>query len=77
MKSRAEFVDKFRCHVAGMALFGVASEAKDGPMVRASKTLDIPERVEVLLGQMWDWLTAAEKTNGTALPALKQMTKGA
>ncbi len=64
MKSRDEFVRKWRCHLAGMALFGVASEARDGPMLRASKVLDIPGNVEALLARMYDDLTEVPATNG-------------
>ena len=60
MKTREEFISRWRCHLAGLALFGVASETKDGAMVRASKVLDIPAQVEKLLGQMYADLAAEE-----------------
>ena len=70
MKTQAEFVDRWKCHLAGMALFGVASEVKDGPLLRAAKVLDIPARAEQLLRQMYDDLTAESpagphKANGS------------
>lgn len=49
-----EFVRRWRERVAGMALFGVASEVKDGPLARATYVLEIPERVEQLLTNMWN-----------------------
>lgn len=58
MKTRQQFIDLWKRHVAGMALFGVASEIQDGPIVRASKILEIPGEVERLLGRMFDDLTA-------------------
>lgn len=48
-----EFVKKWRTHLAGLALYGVASETRDGPLARACKVLDIPQEVERLLGMMW------------------------
>lgn len=60
MKTKEEFVARWRCHLAGLALFGIASETKDGPMVRASKVLEIPAQVEKLLGQMYADIAAEE-----------------
>lgn len=60
MKTREEFVARWRCHLAGLALFGVASDTRDGAMVRASKVLEIPGQIEKLLGQMYADLTAEE-----------------
>lgn len=60
MKTKEEFISRWKCHLAGLALFGVASETKDGPMVRAAKVLEIPGQVERLLGQMYADLTAEE-----------------
>jgi hypothetical protein len=68
MKTREEWVKKWRCHLAGLALFGSASAVRDSPMSRASKALDIPQEVERLLGQMFDDLLGERPaTNGTAL----------
>lgn len=61
MKSKDEFVNRWKCHVAGLALFGVASEIKDGPLARASKIMDIPSQVEKLLAQMYADLTEEAK----------------
>jgi hypothetical protein len=60
MKTKEEFVARWRCHLAGLALFGVASDQQDGPLKRASKVLEIPAQVEKLLGQMYTDLTAEE-----------------
>lgn len=54
MRSRAEFVERWKRTVAGMALFGLASEARDGLLARTAKILEIPDEVEALLGRMYD-----------------------
>lgn len=68
--SREDFVKRWRNHIAGLALFGVASEAKDGPLARAAKILEIPAEVERILGMMHDSL--APKEEPAALPARPQ-----
>lgn len=60
MKTREEFIARWRCHLAGLALFGVASDQQDGPLKRASKVLEIPAQVEKLLGQMYADLATEE-----------------
>ncbi len=65
--NREAFINRWKKHLAGMALFGTVSERNDGPIVRASKILEIPAEVEKLLGQMWDDLR--EKTDNKPLPA--------
>ncbi len=68
MRSRDEFIERWKRHIAGMALFGIASEAKDGPLARTAKILEIPEHAEQLLGAMYDYL-AKDNANGKARPA--------
>lgn len=53
MKTREEFVRKWKNHLAGMALYGTVSEMREGPLVRASRALEIPAEVERLLGMMY------------------------
>ena len=53
-RTREEFIDRWRKHLAGLALYGTLSEIRDGPLARASKVLEIPAEVERLLGQMFD-----------------------
>lgn len=65
--TKEEFVRRWKNHVAGMALFGMASERNDGPFVRAAKVFDIPKNVEDLLGKMYDDL-AAKPINGNGAP---------
>lgn len=82
MKSREQFIERWKKHLAGLALFGTASEKNDGPLVRASKIFDLPSEVTALLGMMYDDIgitpsgsTHAVKTqanNATTLP--KQTT---
>lgn len=57
---RDEWIRKWRCHLAGLALCGTASEIRDGPLARASRALDIPAEVDRLLGQMYADLVPAE-----------------
>jgi hypothetical protein len=80
MKTKEEFVKHWRAHLAGLALFGVASEQKDGALVRATKILDIPAEVEALLGRMYDHVTKEPPKLMTAAPvngAAKPQTQAA
>jgi hypothetical protein len=52
--TREQFIERWKRHVAGMALFGVVSELRDGPLTRAGKIMEIPAEVEKLLGQLYD-----------------------
>lgn len=77
MKSRQEFQQKWKNYVAGMALFGTVSEIRDGPLVRATKVMDIPAEVERLLGLMYDDVARDEKIepsrrNGETLPLTRK-----
>jgi hypothetical protein len=58
LKTREQFIAKFRTHVAAMALFGVVSEAKDGLLARAGKVLEIPAETDKLLIAMYQYLMA-------------------
>lgn len=66
MKTKQEFTNRWKHKLAGMALYGVASEVNDGPITRAGKIFDVPAEVERLLGMMYDELAAteAEPLNG-------------
>lgn len=69
--TREAFIARWRRNLAGLALFGVASDVKDSPLKRAAYALDIPAEVERLLGQLYDDLApkelpaAAPHANGT------------
>lgn len=64
---REAFVKKWRTHIAGMALFGVASDAKDGTMKRAAFALDIPAEVDRVLNLIYSDLAPkiSPVSNGT------------
>lgn len=65
MRSREEFVKKFRNHLAGGFLYGAASDLKDGPVTKAARSIEILPEVEKLLAAMYEYV--AEKngvTNG-------------
>ena len=61
------FIAKWKTSLAGLALFGVASETKDGPIKRAAYILEIPAQVEGLLKRMYDDLVVVKPAaaNGT------------
>ena len=59
--TKSEWVNRWKKHVAGMALFGLASEHKDGPISRAVKILEIPGEVEGMLNRMYDELIPPPK----------------
>jgi hypothetical protein len=42
MRSRDEFVRKWKNHLAGMALCGIVSESRDSPLQRGDRVLEIP-----------------------------------
>lgn len=54
--TRDQFISRWRTQLAGLALYGSVSEIKDGPLARASKILEIPDTVEMVLGKMYDSL---------------------
>lgn len=67
-RTEDEFVTRWRRHLAGLALYGTVSELRDGPLVRASKVLDIPAEVERLLKQMYADLKPAAEPKPVAAP---------
>lgn len=57
MRTREEFVARWRSHVAGLALYGLIAELStpaDRRLSQANRALEIPGQVERLLGQMYD-----------------------
>lgn len=58
--SRDEFIRKWKCHLAGLALYGIAFEAKEGPLARAGRALEVPAEVERLLRLIYADLATAE-----------------
>ena len=54
MKTKDAFIEQWKCHLAGMALYGTVSDKNDGPYTRASKVFDITAEVEKLLAAMYD-----------------------
>ena len=61
--TRTEFIDRWKRHVAGLALFGHVSEIQDTPLKRAARVLEIPAEAEKLLGMMYNDLKPKETTN--------------
>lgn len=64
--TREQFQKKWRNHLAGLALFGVVSEVKDGTLARAARVLEIPAEVERLLGMMYTDLSPEEQPAATS-----------
>ena len=54
MLSKEKFIEKWKFHLAALALYGTTSDKNDGPFMRASKIWDIPAQAEGLLGQLHD-----------------------
>jgi hypothetical protein len=52
--TKPEFIKHWRNHLAGLALFGAASEARLGTMERAARAMDIPDEVLKLLDRLYD-----------------------
>ena len=73
MKSKEEFIKRWEAHLAGLALFGLVSESKEGTLQRAGRALDIPAEVRRLLGLMYDYLnqTVPAPPNGAVQQARK------
>ena len=61
MTSKQDFVARWRHKLAGLALYGITSECKDGLMTRTSKMLEIPALVEKLLDEMFESLDVTEQ----------------
>jgi hypothetical protein len=70
--SRLEFRKKFQAHIAGLALFGAASEVKDSTLHRGARAMEIPGEVIALLDAMYDYLeserTSEQAANGIGGP---------
>jgi hypothetical protein len=56
MKSKEEFIKKFKNDIAGMALYGYVSDQKEGPCERVTHIFKIIPEVESKLAEMWTWL---------------------
>lgn len=54
MTAKEAWVEKWKCHIAGMALFGTVEELSHNPIQRTARALKIPAQVEALLGKMFD-----------------------
>lgn len=67
--SQDEWEKKWLPMCVGLALCGLVSELRDGPMERGSKALEIPARVKRMLAQMY--------ADATGQPAPAQPTKEA
>ena len=61
--TKEDFVKRWRHKLAGLALFGVVSETKDGPLKRAANALDIPQTVETLLAELYDDAASGQETS--------------
>lgn len=72
MRTRDEFVRRWRLHIAGLALYGRYSEERDGLATRTARVLEIPAEVEKLLGMLWDDMTRGDETpvSGTPRPTV-------
>ena len=68
VKTRDEFIEKFRFYLGGMAMYGYVSEERDGPMERAKKWRTITDSTDKLLGQMFDWITEVPPNTRTPAP---------
>lgn len=66
MRSKEEFVKRFKVIQAGWGLYGQYTETKLGPMERAMHALNIPDEAERMLAMFYDWL-AAPDPNGKPL----------
>ena len=59
--TKEQFVERWRCHLTGLALYGVISDATDNVLKRSAKVFDIPKTVESLLEKLYE---DATKPNG-------------
>ncbi len=53
MNEKNKWIEKWKYHLAGMALYGAFMDENDGPLAKAAKSWDIGKRVEDLLARMW------------------------
>ena len=56
MKSKTEFIERWKLQMVGLAMYGVTSERNDGLMSRSARILELPKEVQGLLGAMYDSL---------------------
>jgi hypothetical protein len=66
--TKDEFRKRWRTKLTAMALFGVVSDVRDGPLQRAGHVLDIPAEVDKMLEQIYEDLASqpapAKPANG-------------
>ena len=53
MNEKNKWIEKWKFHIAGLALYGAFMDENDGPLAKAQKSWDIGKRVEELLARMW------------------------
>lgn len=68
-RTKDDWIERWRCHVTGMALFGIVSEQRDSTMKRTIFIQDIPEKVIEMLGKMYEDLVEKAKVDNAPLPA--------
>lgn len=61
MKTFDQFLKRFHCHLAGLALLGTASDRKDTPLDKGARALEIPAETRALLKDMFDYLYADDE----------------
>lgn len=57
--TKSQFIDAWKYHLAGLALFGVASEQVEGPLSRTRTIFKTTSEVEGLLARMHDAMNSA------------------
>lgn len=75
MRTKEEFVARWRNHVAGLALYGLIAELNAPGQRRisdAGRALEIPGQVERLLGQMYDDLARQQTADRAEKNGVKQ-----
>ncbi len=67
--SKDDFIRRFRVRMAGWGLYGVHTECVGGPLVRASRALDIPAEAEKFLGELFDAISPVPAEKNGQWPA--------
>jgi hypothetical protein len=74
VRSKDDFIARWRFRLAGLALYGACSERSDGPMRKIERVYEIPGEVERLLGLLWDDMLKGDEAK--AAPVANGLRRG-
>lgn len=76
--TKDEWINRFKHQLGGLAIFGMISDQKDGPVARTRHVWEVRDTVLSLSGEMWDAATNETATElcDRLIAKLKTATEG-